>query len=77
MINLNIMIRQNTIQNFPFTVEDIDMEEKKFGPDVSIFKGTTTIKVPKVVVENFIEMPRELIEYNKDLILCVDIIFIN
>ena len=48
-----------------------------FGLDVSILKGRTTRQRPKVVVDDFIEIPRELIENNKELILRTEIMFIN
>ena len=38
LINLKMMIRKNIIQNFPVTVEDIEIAEKIFGPDVSTLK---------------------------------------
>ena len=53
-INLKMMIRQNIIQNFPVTVEDIEIAEKIFGPDVSTLKVKTTRQRPKVVVNYFI-----------------------
>ena len=39
LLNLKIMIRQNIIQNFPVAVEDIEVLEKIFGPDVSHLEG--------------------------------------
>ena len=62
-------IRQNTIKNCPVTVEDIEIGEKIFGPDVSTLKVRTTRKRPKLVVDDFIEIPRELIDNNQELIL--------
>ena len=56
--NLNKMIRQNIIHNFPVTVEDIEIAEKIFGPDVSTLKVKTTRQRPKVVVNYFIWIPR-------------------
>ena len=49
-----MMIRQNIIQNFSVTVEDIEIAEKIFGPDVSTLKVKTTRQRPKVVVNYFI-----------------------
>ena len=62
--NLKTMIRQNIIQNFPVTVEEIEILDKIFGPDVSTLKERTTRQSPKVVVDDFIEIPRELIDNN-------------
>ena len=58
-------IRQNTIKNCPVTVEYIEIAEKIFGPDVSTLKVRTTRKRPKVVVDDFIEIPRVLIDNNQ------------
>ena len=59
--NLKIMIRNNIIHNLPVTVEDIDIAEIIFGPDVYTLKGTKMRQRPKLVVEDFIEIPKELI----------------
>ena len=56
--NFKMMIRQNIIQYFPVTVEEIDLSGKIFGPDVFILKGRTMRQRPKVVVHDFIEIPR-------------------
>ena len=55
---LKMMIRQNIIQNFPFTAEDIEMAGNIFGHNVYTLKGRTTTKSPKVVVDDFIEIPK-------------------
>ena len=62
---LKMMIRQNIIQNCPFTVEYINIAEKIFGPDASTLKGETTRQIPKALVGDFIEISRELIENNQ------------
>ena len=59
------MIRQNIIHNFPVTVEDIEIAEKIFGPDVYTLKRRTMRQIPKVDVEYFIEIPRELVDNNQ------------
>ena len=75
--NLKMMIRQNIIHNFPVMVEDVDIEEKIFGPDASTLKVITIRQTPTVVVDDFVEIPRELIENNQELILCMEIMFIG
>ena len=77
MRNLKMTTILNIIQNCPVTVEDIEIAEKISGPNVSSLKVRTAIKTPKVVVDNFIEIPIELIENNQELILFMDTLFIN
>ena len=48
--NLKTMIRQNIIQNFPVTVEDIEITEDIFGPYVSTLKIITMRQRPKLVM---------------------------
>ena len=72
-----MIIRQNIIQNVPITVEDIDIAENIFGPDMTTLKGRTTRQRKKVVVDDFIEIPIELVNNNQELILFMYIMFIN
>ena len=55
---------------FSVSVEDIEEAWKMFGPDVSTFKVRTMIQRQNVFVGYFIEIPRELIENNQELVLC-------
>ena len=52
--SLKMIIRQKIIHNLPVIIEYIDIEEKIFGTNVSTLKGTTTRKIPKMAVEDFI-----------------------
>ena len=45
-------------------VEDVEITEKIFGPDVSTLKGITMRQRSKVVVDYFIKVPIELIGNN-------------
>ena len=63
--NLNIIISRNIVQNFLLMVKYVEIAENIFGNDVSIFKGRTTRKTSKVVADNFIKIPRELIDNNQ------------
>jgi hypothetical protein len=71
------IIRMNCIKNNPITTEDIDLAEKIFGPDIGSLKGKTTRAKPKPVVDDFIEIPRELIAAQQDITLCIDGLKIN
>ena len=71
------VIRMNAIGNNPVTTKDIDLAEKIFGPDIGQLKGKSTRRAPVHVVENEIEIPRELIRSQQDLTLCIDGMKVN
>ena len=51
------IVRMNAISNCPITVEDINIAEKVYGPDIGSLKGKTTRIKPKPVVRDYIEIP--------------------
>ena len=57
--------------------EDVDIAQKIFGPSISTIKGKSTRKNPKLVIDDSIQIPTKLITNNKDIILCIDTLFIN
>ena len=71
------IIQTNQIKNCPVTIEDINISEKIFGPDVYAIKGKSVRKKPKVVVNDYIEIPKDLIKAHKGIVLCADIMFID
>ena len=58
-------------------MEDINICEDIFGPDIYSLKGKTVRSNPKVVVNDYIEVPRELITTHQDVELCADIMYIQ
>ena len=70
-------IRGNFFKNCPITEEDLDVADKIYGPSASTLKGKTKRKTPDTVVDDWIEIPKELLEPNANLDLCIDIMFIN
>ena len=75
--NFKGLLRQNLIQNCPVTIEDVIIAEKIFGPDISSLKGKSTRTKPKPVVEDVIDIPPEIKKENKEIVLCMDTMFIN
>jgi hypothetical protein len=67
----------NVIQNCPVTVEDSNISEKIFGPDMSSLKGKSTRRKPKPVRSNLIEIPKEIITKRHDINLCMDGMDVN
>jgi hypothetical protein len=71
------LVQTNQIKNCPVTLEDIKICEKIFGPDIYAMKGKTTRKTPKQVINDFVEVPKELVEAHKHVVLCMDIMYID
>ena len=70
------MIRANMIRNCPVTTKDVDAAEKIYGKSDAVLKGRTTRRKPNPVIDDTIDLPRELRERFADLVLCMDNIFI-
>jgi hypothetical protein len=77
MENFKSLLRMNVIKNCPVTVEDINIAEKIFGPDVSSLKGKSPRRKPKPVRKDLIEIPKELIMKHHDIKLCMDTMYVN
>jgi hypothetical protein len=56
------VLRMNLINNNPITTKDIELAEKIFGQDIGSSKGKTTCHTPAPVVEDYIDIPKELVE---------------
>lgn len=75
--NYKHILRQNLIRNCPVTIEDVNIAEKIFGPDIGTLKGKSTRKKTVPVKSDFIEIPPELRDLHQDLTVCLDIMFVN
>ena len=75
--DLKTVVRMNQIKNCPITLEDIKVCEKIFGLNIAALKGKTTRSKPPVVVNDWVEVPRELKLAHQGIILCADILFIE
>ena len=75
--DLKNIIKSNMIMNCPVSVADVDRAEKIFGPSMPILKGKTTRTAPEPIVSDYVAVPRNIIEANKEITLFGDIFFIN
>jgi hypothetical protein len=71
------VVQTNQIKNCPVNLEDIKICEKIFGPDIYAMKGKVTRKQPKAVINDYVEVPKGLIDAQKEVVLCVDIMFVD
>jgi hypothetical protein len=75
--NFKPLLWMNVFQNCPVTVEDVNISEKIFGPDISSLKGKSARRKPKPVRSDLIEIPKEIITKHRDIDLCMDAMDVN
>jgi hypothetical protein len=75
--NFKAIIRMHAVNNNPVTTHDIEMAEKIFGPDISALKGKIILKKSIPVVDDVIDIPRELIASQYAIRLCIGIMNVN
>ena len=61
------------ISKNPVTTEDIELAERIFGPDIGSLKGKMVQQKPIPVVDDRIDIPKELIASQYAIKLCIDI----
>jgi hypothetical protein len=71
------MVRANMIRNCPVTPSSISAAHKIFGPNIASLKGKTTRRTPQPVLTNYVQIPKEMLELNKDVTLAVDVMFVD
>jgi hypothetical protein len=59
------------------TVQDIKNAEDIFGPDIFALKGKTTRTKPTKVQLEYLEVPAEILERHRKIILAVDIMYVQ
>ena len=77
MDNYKGFIKMGGVQNCPLRIEDIKIAQNIFGPDMATLKGKSTQRNPKPVLEDWIEMPQEILEKHRKIELCIDVMYIN
>ena len=71
------IIRTGGIKDCTVTLDDARRSFKIFGPHVMKGKGNAVRKTNKFQKDNIVEVPRELIEAQREVVLNIDMFFIN
>jgi len=77
LANMKMILKQNLIEDCTVTTKDVETAERVFGPDVGTLKEKTIRKKSHVVKNGFIEIPPEILEQHQDLVLEIDLVFVN
>jgi hypothetical protein len=71
------IISSNSIRNNPVSLEDINTAERIFGPKIGRIKGATIRTMLRPVISNYIEISEELINKQKIVTLCIDMMYVD
>ncbi len=74
---LKRVIKQRMIDNNPVLMEHIEIADKIWGKDIPTLKGKDTRRKPSPVIDDHVEIPREIFEQHPNLILEIDIMYVN
>ncbi len=77
ILDLKWVVQSNQIKNCPVTAQDVNVALKIWGPSVALLKGKTVHHTPPVVVQDIVEVPKEIRENHKHVTLRIDIFFVN
>jgi hypothetical protein len=75
--DLKWIVKANMLKDSPVTSQDVDFELKIWGPSVVLLKGKTVRQKPPFVMEEVIEVPKEIRQLHKKATLTIDIFFVN
>jgi hypothetical protein len=75
--DFNALVRLNMLPDCPITPENIKHADSLFGPDLATVRGKTVRRKPTRVVTDYVDIPRTIIDINKNVTLAVDVMFVN
>jgi hypothetical protein len=71
------MVHSNLIRNYPVTSYDVVMSGKICYPNVATLKLKTIHNTQELVLTDYVKIPQEIIDINKDITLTDDVMFID
>ena len=71
------MIKNNLILNCPVTLDDIERASKIYGANIVGLKGKTVRTKPDPVISDYIAVPEDVLQANRNVTFSADIMFVN
>ena len=71
--DLKWVVQSNQINDCLVTAQDVNVALKIWGPRLALLKGKTVRHMPPVVVQDLVEVPKEIRENHKHVTLMIDI----
>jgi hypothetical protein len=65
------------MRNCPVTPAYISAANKIFGPNIASMKGKTVQATQEPFVTEYVEVPKEIIDLNKDITITADVMFVD
>jgi hypothetical protein len=65
------------IKNCTVTPTDIDNAHKLFGADIATLRGKTARRTQDAVMADYVAIPKEIIDLNKEITLAADVLFVS
>ena len=75
--NFKTILRSNRIKDCPVVEKDVYITEEIFGPAVTTLKGNSARRNPRIILEDLITVPPELLHKHSSIELCIDVIYVN
>ncbi len=75
--DFHALVHLNMIQDCPITTENIKHARTLFGPDLATIRGKTVRRKLTRVVTDYVDIPRTIVDVNKQVTLADDVMFVN
>jgi hypothetical protein len=77
ILDLKWVVQSNQIRDCLITAQDVNVALKIWGPSVALLKGKTVRHTPPVVVQDIVEVPKEIRENHKRVTLMINNFFVH
>ena len=75
--DLKWIVHANMLKDSPVGSQDVDVALQIYGPSVALLKGKTVRRKAPMVMQDVVEVPKEIRLLHKRVTLAIDIFFVN